>query len=84
MKYRNPENVLSPKDAIKKVNVFYDGGESSVSIARINWKNQIVTGMRWNVDMGEWENQDKINGKNVLECQLQGDILYGLSYRMTF
>jgi len=37
----------------------YDGGENSVSIAKITWFGKIVIGMRWNVSMREWDNPNK-------------------------
>lgn len=66
MNYRKPENVLSPRDAVKEVNVVYDGGEDSISVAKIQWYDKEVTGVRWNVAMREWDDQDKINGKECL------------------
>jgi tRNA U34 2-thiouridine synthase MnmA/TrmU len=66
MKYKNPSLVTSPKDAISNLRVLYDGGDSSVSIAKMKWKGQEVVGMRWNVGMREWNDQQKKNGKECL------------------
>ena len=66
MNYRKPENVLSPKDAIQQVEVIYDGGEDSISVAKIKWNDNEVTGLRWNVSMREWDNIEKIKGKECL------------------
>ncbi len=62
MKYKDPNKVISPKDTIKKVKVIYDGGDSSVSIAKIKWGKDEVIGIRWNVGMREWNNPDKKSG----------------------
>ncbi|MDQ2178002.1 hypothetical protein [Marinifilum sp. D714] len=66
MNYKDPKKVLSPKDAISKVDVIYDGGENSISIAKIIWNGEEVIGMRWNVAMREWHNKEKIAGKQCL------------------
>lgn len=66
MKYRKPEKVLSPRDAVKGVNVVYDGGEGSISVAKILWYDKEVIGVRWNVAMREWDDEDKIKGKECL------------------
>ena len=41
MNYRKPDKVLSPKDAVKAVNVLYDGGEDSISVAKIKWYDKV-------------------------------------------
>ena len=66
MNYRQPEKVLSPKDAVKKVTILYNGGEESISVAKIEWNNKEVMGFRWNVAMREWDDPEKINGKECL------------------
>ncbi len=66
MNYRKPENVLSPRDTIREVKVICDDGENSISVAKIKWEDKEVTGVRWNVSMREWDDQDKINGKECL------------------
>lgn len=66
MNYRKPENVVSPKDAIKDVKVIFDGGEGFVSVAKIQWKDEEKIGLRWNVAMREWDDHDKKNGKECL------------------
>jgi hypothetical protein len=53
MRYTPPEEVTSPRDAISNVDVVHNGGEDSVSIARITWFGDVVTAMRWNVALRE-------------------------------
>lgn len=67
MKYKDPNKILSPQDAVENLQVIYDGGDSSVSIAKIKWyeKEKKVTGIRWNIGMREQNDIDKKNGK---EC----------------
>ncbi len=59
MNYILPKNVTSPRDAISNVDVLYDGGENSASIAKITWFGKSVIGMRWNVSMREWDDPNK-------------------------
>lgn len=59
MNYIPPKDVTSPLDAISNVDVLYDGGDTSVSIAKITWFGNIVIGMRWNVSMREWNDPAK-------------------------
>ena len=66
MKYKDPNNVRTPKDIIKDVKIIYDGGEESFSLAKIKWKNKEVTGIRWNVALREWNDQNKVKG--IKEC----------------
>jgi hypothetical protein len=65
MRYKDPSKILSTKDAVDRLNVIYDGGENSLSIAKINWCGKAVIGMRWNVGMREWNDYLKQKGK---EC----------------
>lgn len=50
--YHDPSTVLSPKDRVKSVEVVYDVGPEagSWSVARIEWEDKIVVGIRWNGD----------------------------------
>lgn len=66
MTYTKPQDVISPQDAISNIDVLFDGGDNSVSIARITWFGKIVIGMRWNVSMREWDDLGKINGNICL------------------
>jgi hypothetical protein len=66
MKYRNPKNVLSPRDAIKDVQVIFDGGEDSISVAKVKWYDDYKLGIRWNVALREWDNNEKKDGKECL------------------
>jgi hypothetical protein len=48
MSYTKPENVLTPKGSISNLEVLYDGGENSWSLASMKWDGVDVLGMRWN------------------------------------
>lgn len=62
MKYFNPHDVLSPKEFIEIINILYDGGAESFSLARILWEGGEGYAIRWNVARREWDDPDKING----------------------
>lgn len=65
MRYRNPSEVLSPRDAIRSVEVVFEDPEG-VSIAKIQWYDQTVIGMRWNIALREWDDPQKIS--EAKEC----------------
>ena len=46
MKYTLPQDVQSPRNAISNVEVLHDGGDDSVSIARITWFGNEALAMR--------------------------------------
>src|ERR1017187_4668742 len=48
MEYIKPETVLSPRGAIEDLEVVYDGGEHSWSLAKMKWDGEPVVAMRWN------------------------------------
>ena len=48
MNYTNPNMVRSPKNMIRNLNVIYDGGENSWSLASLNWDDTPSLGIRWN------------------------------------
>jgi hypothetical protein len=50
--YHDPKTVLSPKDRVKSVEVVFDAGpvDFSWSVARLNWDDSPVVGIRWNGD----------------------------------
>jgi hypothetical protein len=48
MSYVDPKTVLSPKGSIADIEVIYDGGENSWSLARMKWDDTPVIAMRWN------------------------------------
>ena len=48
MSYVDPNTVLSPKGSIKDLEVIYNGGENSWSLARMKWDDSPVIAMRWN------------------------------------
>jgi hypothetical protein len=66
MKYKKPNKIYSPKDIIKNVKVIFDGGEKSFSLAKLNWNGREVTGIRWNIGLREWNDQNKI--KEIKDC----------------
>ena len=63
-KYRQPDTILSPRDAITKVDVLFDNGEFSV--AKLLWYGDEKLGIRWNIGLREWDDPDKQNGSK--EC----------------
>jgi hypothetical protein len=65
MRYRDPRTILSPRDAIRSVEIIFED-PNSVSVARIQWYDTTVTGIRWNIALREWDDEDKIN--EVKEC----------------
>jgi hypothetical protein len=48
MNYTDPRTVLTPKGRITDLDVIYDGGENSWSLASMCWDGTEVLGMRWN------------------------------------
>ncbi|HEX8711921.1 MAG TPA: hypothetical protein VF730_08620 [Terracidiphilus sp.] len=50
--YHDPKSVISPKERVKSVEVIYDKGpvDFSWSVARLQWDESIVVGIRWNGD----------------------------------
>lgn len=65
LKYTLPQDVLSPKDYVKKVDVLFDGGEESFAIAKIVWEGGDCIGIRWNASMRELEDPLKLEGEIV-------------------
>jgi len=66
MNYVDPSQVISPRDCVSNVRVLFDGGEQSISIAKIEWEGQDCIGARWNVAKREWDVPDKQAGKVCL------------------
>jgi hypothetical protein len=66
IRYKDPKSVLSPRDAVRKVDVIYDEGEEGVSVAKVQWYDKEVVGIRWNVALREWDNNEKMAG--IKEC----------------
>lgn len=62
MNYTLPFSVISPKDCVNNVNVLFDGGIDSFSVAEMDWEGEHVYGIRWNVARREWDDADKVNG----------------------
>jgi hypothetical protein len=48
MSYLRPDEVLSPKDRVRIVEVIHDPGENRMSVARIVWDGEEVIATRWN------------------------------------
>src|SRR5687767_1789102 len=65
MNYTAPATVIGPQDFVRNVQVIHDGGEGSVSIARLDWEGSLVFAMRWNVARREWEDPEKASGSKV-------------------
>lgn len=54
MNYVDPASVISPQDKVSDVEVIYDGGEGSWSVAKLKWAGTPDLGIRWN---GSYNNQ---------------------------
>lgn len=61
MRYVDPRNVISPKDAVSNIRVIYDGGDGGISVAFIDWNGKETLVMRWNVSFREWDDPDAKN-----------------------
>ena len=50
--YHDPKTVLSPKERVRSVEVIFDKGpvDYSWSVARLQWDDSSVVGIRWNGD----------------------------------
>jgi hypothetical protein len=48
MSYLRPDEVLSPKNRVRIVEVIHDPGENRMSVARIVWDGEEVIATRWN------------------------------------
>ncbi len=67
MRYIKPNRVISPRDFVRNVNVIFDGGIDSFSIAELEWEGGKTFAMRWNVARREWDDPEKQNGN--IECK---------------
>lgn len=65
MRYVKAADVVSPRDFVRNVNVIFDGGLHSFSIAELEWEGEECFGMRWNVARNEWDRKDKQNGSSI-------------------
>jgi hypothetical protein len=65
MKYTPPNTVTSPRDCVSNIQVIYDGGEESFSVASLYWGDKKRIAMRWNVSEREWSDPAKVSGKKV-------------------
>jgi len=66
MIYHSPITVISPTDYVSNVQVLYDGGPDSVSVASLEWEGNPCIAMRWNIARREWDDAEKI--KNNKTC----------------
>lgn len=51
MIYTPPNQVTAPRNIIDILEIIYDGGNDSVSIARLLWDGEETYGIRWNISM---------------------------------
>ena len=65
MKYFKAVDVIFPKKYVANVNVLFDGGLHSFSIAELDWEGGKCFGMRWNVARNEWDREDKQKGRSI-------------------
>jgi hypothetical protein len=59
MRYITPQNVTSPRDFVQNVQILFDGGNESFSIARLEWEGGSCIGIRWNIARREWDDPSK-------------------------
>ena len=59
MRYKPPIDVTSPRDFVRNVQVLFDGGAESFSVARLEWKEGTCIGIRWNIARREWDDPSK-------------------------
>lgn len=52
MSYINPETVLSPRRAVRSVDVLYNSGPGGWSVALVDWESQEKVAVRWNGEEG--------------------------------
>lgn len=46
--YTDPKTVLSPRGSVKNLEILYDGGAGSFSLASMEWEGRSAHGFRWN------------------------------------
>jgi hypothetical protein len=78
--YHDPKNVLSPKERVKSVEVIFDAGpvDASWSVARLNWDDSPVVGIRWNGDSKSTKGLPQARGNPtwfVVPRELEGAVL---------
>lgn len=59
MRYVRPDDVTSPTDFVEGVQVIFDGGPDSFSLARVQWEGKECFAMRWNIARREFDNPEK-------------------------
>ena len=65
MKYCSPKDVISPADYVSNVQILYDGGNDSVSIASLEWEGNPCIAIRWNIARREWDDTEKKQDKKT-------------------
>ncbi|MGA2808526.1 MAG: hypothetical protein ABSE87_10350 [Terracidiphilus sp.] len=78
--YHDPKSVLSPKERVKSVEVIFDKGpvDYSWSVARLNWDDSAVVGIRWNGDKESTKGLPQARGNPtwfVVPDELKGAVL---------
>lgn len=62
--YHDPKTVTSPREFIETpINVIYDGGINSYSIAKFKWEGSECYGIRWNIARREYDDPEKASGR---------------------
>lgn len=66
-RYNLPHTVLSPMKNVKNVRVLFDSGNfhGAYSIARLEWNNNEVLGIRWNINENEGSDPKKMSGAKI-------------------
>lgn len=64
-KYIPPKEVKSPKEFVELLEVIHDGKEEGYSIAKIKWDGKECIGIRWNITMREWNDEEKKKGNKI-------------------
>ncbi len=65
MEYYSPKGVISPVDCVSNVQVLYDGGDGSVSVASLEWEGNPCIAIRWNIARREWDDTEKKQNKKT-------------------
>jgi len=65
MRYVTPLDVTSPKDAVSNIRLILDQGAEGISVAQIDWYEEPILVMRWNVSLREWDDPEKISEENI-------------------
>jgi hypothetical protein len=52
MSYQDPKLVTSPQEKLSNLEVLFNGGEGSYSVAKMLWEGGKAIGIRWNGEGG--------------------------------